>query len=79
MIATGDRRCDLAVRLLHANVDHVVVEDPYDPAAALPEEARDLAVIDCAATYTAFHGLRTRADARTEPTTKRGRAGYGAR
>ena len=24
-------------------------------------------MIDCAATYTAFHGLRTRADARTEP------------
>lgn len=79
VIATGDRRFDLAVRLLHADVDHLVVEDPYDSVAALPQEARDLAVIDCAATYTAFHGLRTRADARTEPTTKRSRAGSSAR
>jgi UDP-N-acetylmuramyl tripeptide synthase len=79
VIATGDRRCDLAVRLLHADVDHVVVEDPYDPAAELPQEVRDLAVIDCAATYTAFHGLRTRADARTEPTTKRSSTGGGTR
>ena len=79
MIATGDRRFDLAVRLLHADVDHLVVEDPYDSVAALPQEARDLAVIDCAATYTAFHGLRTRADARTEPTSTRSRAGSSAR
>lgn len=80
VIATGDRRRDLAVRLLHADVDHVVIEDPYDPAAPLPPAARELDVIDCAATYTAFHGLRTRADARTEPTTKRGGgAGGGGR
>jgi UDP-N-acetylmuramyl tripeptide synthase len=75
VIATGDRRHDLAVRLLHAGVDHVVVEDPYDPRCALPAAARALDVIDCAATYTAFHGLRTRADARTEPTTRRARSG----
>lgn len=75
VIATGDRRHDLAVRLLHADVDHVVVEDPYDPRSELPAAARDLDVIDCAATYTAFHGLRTRADARTQPTTKRARIG----
>lgn len=77
VIATGDRRRDLAVRLLHADVEHVVIEDPYDPAAKLPDPARDLSVIDCAATYTAFHGLRTRADARTQPTTKRSRASRG--
>lgn len=75
VIATGDRRFDLAVRLLHADVNHVVVEDPYDPRAQLPAAARALDVIDCAATYTAFHGLRTRADARTEPTTTRDGAG----
>jgi len=61
VIASGDRRRDLAVRLLHANVDHVVVEDPYAPDAPLPSEARALEVIDNAATYTAFHELRTRA------------------
>lgn len=78
VIATGDRRFDLAVRLLHASVDHVVVEDPYDPRAELPAAARALGVIDCAATYTAFHGLRTRADARTEPRARRGRKGRSA-
>ncbi len=62
VIATGERRADLAVRLLHAGVDHVVVEDPYSPDADLPGGARSLDVIDCAATYTAFHALRTRAD-----------------
>lgn len=62
VIATGDRRLDLAVRLLHANVDHVVVPDPYLADAPLPPSARELAVIDNAATYTAFHELRTRAD-----------------
>ena len=77
VIATGDRRRDLAVRLLHGDVDHVVVDDPYDPLADLPPAARELPVIDCAATYTAFHGLRTRADARTQPTTKRGKATNG--
>ncbi len=61
VIASGDRRRDLAVRLLHAEVDHVVIADPYSPNAPLPEEARALTVIDNAATYTAFHDLRTRA------------------
>lgn len=62
VIATGDRRHDLAVRLLHAGVDFEVIEDPYTPGAKLPAGARELEVIDCAATYSAFHGLRTRAD-----------------
>lgn len=71
VIASGDRRLDLAVRLAHAGVDHVVLEDPYDRRAELPEAARSLDVIDCAATYTAFFGLRTRGDARTSPSTRR--------
>lgn len=66
VVATGERRFDLAVRLLHAGVDHVVIDDPYAPGAPLPEGVRDLPFVDCAATYTAFHGLRTRADARTD-------------
>lgn len=63
VVATGDRRRDLAVRLLHAGVDHVVIEDPYAPGAALPAGMRELDVVDCAATYTAFHHLRTSAEA----------------
>jgi UDP-N-acetylmuramyl tripeptide synthase len=58
VIASGNRRQDLAVRLLHAGVDAVVVEDPFAPNAKLPHEVRDLDVIDCAATYTAFQKIR---------------------
>jgi UDP-N-acetylmuramyl tripeptide synthase len=58
VIASGNRRRDLAVRLLHAGVDAVVIEDPFAADAELPEGTRDLAVIDCAATYTAFQKLR---------------------
>ncbi len=61
VIATGDRRRDLAVRLLHAEVDHVVIADPYARNAPLPPGAADLDIIDNAATYTGFHALRTRA------------------
>lgn len=61
VIATGDRRLDLAVRLLDAGVDCAIVADPYAPDAHLPPGTVDLPVIDCAATYTAFHELRTRA------------------
>lgn len=68
VIATGDRRRDLAVRLLQAEVDHVVIADPYSPDAPLPPGTHDLEVVDCAATYTAFHALRTRADRELEAT-----------
>jgi lipid II isoglutaminyl synthase (glutamine-hydrolysing) len=64
VVATGDRRRDLAVRLLHAEVEHVVIEDPYAPGAPLPAGMRELDVVDCAATYTAFHHLRTTAEQR---------------
>jgi UDP-N-acetylmuramyl tripeptide synthase len=59
VVATGDRRRDLSVRLLHAGVEHVVIEDPYAPGAPLPDGMRELGIVDCAATYTAFHRLRT--------------------
>ena len=58
VIASGNRRRDLAVRLLHAGVDTVVIEDPFAADAPLPDGTRDLGVIDCAATYTAFQKLR---------------------
>jgi UDP-N-acetylmuramyl tripeptide synthase len=64
VVATGDRRRDLAVRLLHAGVDYLVVEDPYAPGASLPDGMRELDVVDCAATYTAFHHLRTTSEGR---------------
>lgn len=66
VIATGDRRRDLAVRLLHGDVEHVVVENPYAIGAALPEGTREQPAVDVAATYTQFHSLRTRAAAELE-------------
>lgn len=59
VVATGYRRRDLAVRLRQAGVDHVVIEDPYAPGAPLPAGMRGLDAVACAATYTAFHHLRT--------------------
>lgn len=61
VIATGNRRRDLAVRLLHAQVHHVVVEDPYRGDAPLPPGVGTWPVLDCATTYTAFQALRRRA------------------
>lgn len=77
VIASGDRRRDLAVRLLHAGVDHVTVENPYAVNAPLPEGVRELESIDCAATYTAFHNLRTRGTSRAPVGTKRGKKSGG--
>ena len=71
VIASGNRRLDLAVRLTHGGVEHVVVADPFT-RSNLPVEAQQLDHIDCAATYTAFHDYRTRADAQAA-------AGQGAR
>jgi UDP-N-acetylmuramyl tripeptide synthase len=59
VIASGNRRRDLAVRLLHAGVEAFVSEDPFAPGAELPDAVRKLDVIDCAATYTAFQAIRT--------------------
>ncbi len=63
VVATGFRRRDLAVRLTQAGVDHVVIEDPYAPDAPLPPGMRDLPAVNCCATYTAFHHLRTTGEA----------------
>lgn len=59
VVATGFRRRDLAVRLTQAGVDHVVIENPYAPDAPLPPGMRELPAVNCCATYTAFHELRT--------------------
>lgn len=58
VIASGNRRKDLVVRLLHAGVEAHEVEDPFAPGADLPPLAKNLDVIDCAATYTAFQKIR---------------------
>ena len=39
VVATGDRRRDLAVRLLHTEVDRVVIEDPTRPVRSCRRDA----------------------------------------
>jgi hypothetical protein len=67
VVATGDRRRDLAVRLRYAGVAHSTVADPR---AAL--RASGAASVDYVGNYTAFQDLRRllaapRADARLPP------------
>jgi len=58
VLAVGDRRADLAVRLDHAGVDVSLVENLDADLARLPADVTDL---DCALTYTAFQDFRRRA------------------
>jgi UDP-N-acetylmuramyl tripeptide synthase len=68
VVATGDRRRDLAVRLRYAEVGHVVVADPLaavDRAVALARSDpgcadRPDSPLDVIANYTAFADLRSR-------------------
>jgi lipid II isoglutaminyl synthase (glutamine-hydrolysing) len=65
VVATGERRHDLAVRLLYADVAHATVEDPW-AAGALPGAIGDAglaghATLDAVGTYTAFRELLRRA------------------
>jgi UDP-N-acetylmuramyl tripeptide synthase len=60
VVATGERRHDLAVRLLYAGVEHVSVEDPWsDPPGQLAEAGSN--PVDVVGTYTAFRELLRRA------------------
>jgi UDP-N-acetylmuramyl tripeptide synthase len=58
VLAIGDRRADLAVRLDHAGVDVVPIENLELALAGLPSHVSNL---DCALTYTAFQDIRRRA------------------
>jgi hypothetical protein len=52
VVASGDRRLDLSVRLDVAGVAHTVVADLVESVSALP-----IGDVDVVATYTAFHDL----------------------
>jgi UDP-N-acetylmuramyl tripeptide synthase len=62
VIATGERRHDLAVRLTYASVDHVTVEDPWvAPPSCLPSSLRfSDQPLDAVGTYTAFREMLRR-------------------
>jgi CobQ-like glutamine amidotransferase family enzyme/UDP-N-acetylmuramyl tripeptide synthase len=53
VVATGERRSDLAVRLLHAGVDHLVLEDPLEALASVGSGP-----IEYIGNYTAFQDVR---------------------
>jgi UDP-N-acetylmuramyl tripeptide synthase len=58
VVATGERRHDLAVRLAYAGVDHVTVEDPWVAMpASVPVTEEPL---DAVGTYTAFREMLRR-------------------
>jgi UDP-N-acetylmuramyl tripeptide synthase len=61
VIATGDRRHDLAVRLMYADVPHTTVADPWR-SGGLPFDAGlpDRPALDAVGTYTAFRELLRR-------------------
>ena len=62
VIATGDRRHDLAVRLMYAEVSHTTVADPWVSGGGLPFEAGlpGQPALDAVGTYTAFRELLRR-------------------
>jgi UDP-N-acetylmuramyl tripeptide synthase len=52
VVASGDRRLDLSVRLTVARVEHTIADDPVGAARTLPAGP-----VDLVATYTAFHDV----------------------
>ncbi len=58
VVATGERRHDLAVRLAYAGVDHLTVEDPW--AAMPPQVEPGDEPLDAVGTYTAFREMLRR-------------------
>ena len=57
MVALGERRHDLAVRLQYAEVDHAVAESLTE-GVRLAAERSDTGGVDLIANYTAFQDYR---------------------
>lgn len=62
VVATGERRHDLAVRLHYAEVDHTVADDLTSAVRAAAGRAPDGATVDVAANYTAFQDALAEVD-----------------
>jgi UDP-N-acetylmuramyl tripeptide synthase len=58
VVATGERRADLAVRLWYAGVEHVVVEDQVEALQRASAGVPAGAAVDYVGNYTAFQSLR---------------------
>ncbi len=60
VIATGDRRHDLAVRLMYAEVSHTTVADPWTSGLSFDAGLPGQPALDAVGTYTAFRELLRR-------------------
>jgi UDP-N-acetylmuramyl tripeptide synthase len=58
VVATGERRLDLAVRLHYAEVDHTVVDGPVSALDHATARAMDDSTVEFLGNYTAFADLR---------------------
>ena len=58
VVATGERRLDLAVRLRYAGVDHAVVDGPVSAIDHAAARSPDGARVEFLGNYTAFADLR---------------------
>jgi UDP-N-acetylmuramyl tripeptide synthase len=58
VVATGERRLDLAVRLRYAEVDHAVVDGPTAALDHAVSRAPEGTVVEFLGNYTAFADLR---------------------
>ena len=58
VVATGERRLDLAVRLRYAGVEHLVVDGPVSAIDQAATRAPDGARVEFLGNYTAFADLR---------------------
>ena len=58
VVATGERRLDLAVRLHYAEVDHVVVDGPVSAIDHATRRSTDDTTVEFLGNYTAFADLR---------------------
>lgn len=58
VVATGERRADLAVRLSYAGVEHATVENQVEALAVGAEHAPAGSLFDYVGNYTSFQSLR---------------------
>jgi UDP-N-acetylmuramyl tripeptide synthase len=58
VVATGERRLDLAVRLQYAEVDHMVVDGPVTAIDHATRRSTDDTAVEFLGNYTAFADLR---------------------
>ena len=67
VVATGDRRHDLSVRLHYAGVEHTVVEDPARALTVAAAASDPHQLVDAIGNYTAFHDFLAMGESTVTP------------